>query len=67
MKGSCQVIERLQYLIAQNNLTGKVEIAGKFCMGRCAEGVCVDVDGKEYSVSPSTVDEFFEEAVSERA
>ncbi len=63
VKGSCRVIERLQYLISQNELGDEVELAGKFCMGKCAEGVCVDVDGNHYSVSPDTVDEFFSAAI----
>ena len=38
IKGSRQVVEELQYLIAQNNLGDKVELGGTFCMGKCQEG-----------------------------
>ena len=44
IKGSRQVVEQLQYLISEYNLTDKVELGGTFCMGRCQEGVCVTVD-----------------------
>ena len=63
LKGSRQVVDRLQYLIGQNNLKDKVELAGTFCMGQCQKGVCVTLDGAFHSVSPDTVNEFFEKEV----
>ena len=59
VKGSRQVVEKLQALIAENNLGDKVELAGTFCLGRCQEGVCVTVDDEFFSVSPDTVEDFF--------
>ena len=32
-------------------------------MGKCQEGVCVTVDGEFHSLSPETVDEFFNDNV----
>ena len=46
IKGSRQVVEQLQNLIAENDLGEKVELAGTFCMGKCQKGVCVTVDGE---------------------
>lgn len=66
IKGSRQVVEELQRLIAVNNLGDKVELSGTFCMGRCQEGVCVTVDDEFFSVSPDNVDEFFEKNVLAR-
>ena len=63
IKGSRQVVEELQYLIAQNNLGDKVELGGTFCMGKCQEGVCVTVDDSFHSVSPDTVKDFFEKEI----
>ena len=63
LKGSRQVIERLQQLIAQHGLQEKVELAGTFCMGNCQNGVCVTLDEETISLSPETVDAFFEERV----
>lgn len=60
IKGSRQVVEQLQYLIAENNLSDKVELGGTFCMGQCQKGVCVTVDDSFYSVSPEEVNDFFE-------
>ena len=59
IKGSRQVVEQLQYLIAENKLGDKVELGGTFCMGKCQQGVCVTVDNDFYSVTPETVEEFF--------
>jgi NADH:ubiquinone oxidoreductase subunit E len=63
IKGSRQVVEQLQYLIAENNLGEKVELGGTFCMGKCQQGVCVTVNDTFHSVSPETVDEFFAKEV----
>lgn len=59
IKGSRQVVEQLQYLIGKHSLSDKVELGGTFCMGRCQQGVCVSVEEEVFSVSPETVEEFF--------
>ena len=63
LKGSRQVVEGLQALIAQNHLEDVVEMAGTFCMGNCQNGVCVELDGKPFSLKPETVGEFFNSQV----
>lgn len=63
IKGSRQVVEKLQDLIAKENIGDKVELGGTFCMGKCQQGVCVTVDDEFYSVSPETTDTFFREAI----
>ena len=63
IKGSRQVVEQLQYLISQNNLGDKVELGGTFCMGECQKGVCVTINDEFFSVTPDTVNEFFEKNV----
>ena len=63
IKGSRQVVEGLQYLIAKENLGDKVELGGTFCMGKCQLGVCVTVDGEFYSVTPETVKDFFDKEI----
>jgi len=60
IKGSRQVVEQLQNLINENNLGDKVELGGTFCMGNCQRGVCVTVDDELYSVTPDSVNDFFE-------
>ena len=60
IKGSRDVVDQLQKLIADNNLTEKIELSGTFCMGKCQQGVCVTVDDEFYSVTPDKVSEFFQ-------
>ena len=63
IKGSRQVVDQLQYLIAQNGLKDKVELGGTFCMGKCQQGVCVTVDDAFFSLTPDTTKEFFEKEI----
>ena len=63
IKGSRQVVEQLQYLIAENNLGDKVELGGTFCMGKCQQGVCVTVNDAFFSVTPESVGDFFEKEI----
>ncbi|MGN0654976.1 MAG: (2Fe-2S) ferredoxin domain-containing protein [Oscillospiraceae bacterium] len=63
LKGSRRVVEQLQYLIAENDLKEKVQLGGTFCMGKCQQGVCVTVDDNFFSLTPDTVDEFFNKEI----
>ena len=63
VKGSRQVVEYLQNSISENGLEDKVTLSGTFCMGKCQQGVCVTVDEVFYSVTPDTVEEFFENTI----
>ena len=66
IKGSRQVVEAIQSLIKDNNLSDKIELGGTFCMGQCQQGVCVSVDDEFYSVTPETAEVFFKTAVLEK-
>ena len=63
IKGSRQVVEKLQGLIAEKNLGESVELGGTFCMGKCQQGVCVTVNDTFHSVTPESVAEFFNNEV----
>lgn len=63
IKGSRQVVEQLQQLIAGHDLKDRVELGGTFCMGKCQQGVCVTVDNDFFSVTPEGVLSFFDENV----
>ena len=67
LKGYRQIVEELQYLIAQNSLQDKVDLGGTFCMGNCQKGVCVTLDDQFFSLTPETTKEFFEKEVLTRA
>ncbi len=63
IKGSRQVVEQLQDLVREHNLSEKVELSGTFCMGECQQGVCVTVDEAFHSVTPDSVKSFFDEHI----
>ncbi len=63
LKGSRQVVEQLQALVAENGLKDEVELGGTFCMGQCQRGVCVTVDDEFHSVTPESAEEFFKEHI----
>jgi len=64
LKGSHKVIEGLQKLVSKNKVSGKVEIKGAFCIGRCTEGVSVTVDDEKFfSLNENNVDSFFYENI----
>ena len=63
IKGSRQVVEQLQALIAENNVGNVVDLGGTFCMGQCQQGVCVTVNDEFHSVTPESVVEFFNKEV----
>ena len=66
IKGSRQVVEELQNLIAREKAGVRVELGGTFCMGRCKDGVCVTVNDELFSVSPEKTEEFFRKEVLTR-
>jgi NADH:ubiquinone oxidoreductase subunit E len=63
LKGSRLIVEQLQSLIAGNNVKDRVELSGKFCMGKCATGVSVLVDDVYHSLQPENTGTFFQETV----
>ncbi len=66
LKGSRQIVEELQRLIAENNLKEQIQLAAAFCMGNCQNGVCVTIDEENFSVTPDTTRSFFENDVLSR-
>lgn len=59
LKGTRQVAETLQRLIAENGLKDEIDLDGTFCMGNCRTGVSVTVDDRYFSLSPETTEDFF--------
>lgn len=63
IKGSRQVVEKLQELIDKNDLANKIELSGTFCMGNCQKGVSINVDDRLFSLTPETTESFFEDEI----
>ena len=60
LKGSHEVITRLQELIAENKLENKIELMASFCLGNCANGVSMPINGNLVAdCSIDTIDEIF--------
>ncbi|HBM76296.1 MAG TPA: hypothetical protein DD429_12200 [Clostridiaceae bacterium] len=67
LKGAYKVIKEFQRLIAEKNLSDKVELKASFCLGNCTNGVSIVIDGGPVlSVAPENASEFFKEHVSGR-
>ena len=66
LKGSRQIVEGLQRLVSDNKLEDRVELAGRFCMGDCQNGVCVTLDEEKFSLKPEDVHTFFNKEVLPR-
>lgn len=63
LKGSRQIVETLQRLVNEHQVSDRVQLSGQFCMGNCQQGVCVTMDGQPFSLSPETTQDFFENTV----
>ena len=66
LKGSREIIEKLQKLVTANGLSDKVDLNGAFGTGNCDHGVCVTVDGELYSLQPEDTEAFFEKLPRKR-
>ena len=66
VKGSHEVIQQLQKLIAIYGLENKIILKAAFCLGHCTQAVSVEIDDVVYSVPKDGVDLFFKEHVFRR-
>lgn len=63
LKGSKEVVEKLQNLINNNHLEGTVELNGSFCMDNCVNGVSVKVGEEIFSLTPESTETFFDREI----
>lgn len=66
LKGSREIVTKLNQLISDHQLNNKVELVGSFCIGECVKGVCVKIDDKLFSLSPAETEDFFKSEVLRR-
>lgn len=60
LKGSHDVIKRLQELIKEYHVYYDIELAASFCLGHCAEGVAMMVnDELILNANKDTIDDIF--------
>ncbi len=62
LKGSAEIVEKLQKYVADNHLEDEIILMGSFCTGRCnREGVTIIVNEKAFTgLTPGKIDEFIE-------
>ena len=65
--GSRTVVERFKALVEEHQLQDRVELSGKFCMGKCGEGVCVTIDDVTHIIQKEEAEEFFNREILARA
>lgn len=66
IKGSYAVLNGITNRVQAAGLEEKIIMKASFCVGECKQGVCVRVDdGAVQSVSPDTVDAFFDRVIRE--
>lgn len=67
LKGSYNVIKKLQTIIEEEHLEDEVSVKAAFCLGECTRAVSVKVeDGPVISVNENNVEEFFDKHVRGR-
>lgn len=66
LKGSYDIINYLKEKIQAEGLENEITLKASFCLGKCSEAVSVQVnDDPVTSVSPDTVETFFNTVVKE--
>jgi NADH:ubiquinone oxidoreductase subunit E len=63
LKGAYDVLREFQSVASETSAGEYVDMGGRFCMGKCQEGVSISIEDEYFSVSPSTAREFFKNVV----
>lgn len=65
LKGSYDIIKRLEQLIEQHGVQDKVTLKASFCLGHCTNGVAARIDDNIIieGLSKQNVDEMFKKHV----
>lgn len=64
LKGSYDVIKKLETIIKERSLEDKVEIKASFCLNHCSTGVTMKVNDQYIdNVSPDNIEEKFEKEI----
>ena len=68
LRGSDQVIEKMQKAIESHHLEAELVLSGSFCAGACNRvGVTIKVDDDIFTgITPESFDKFFEETIMKR-
>ncbi|MDD3927191.1 MAG: (2Fe-2S) ferredoxin domain-containing protein, partial [bacterium] len=64
LRGTYQIIEVFKRIIEEQALQNQVELKGCFCMGRCTDGVNMEIDGRALTgIKPEEAADVFQREV----
>ncbi len=66
LKGSYEIINKLNELIKENGLEDKLKVKASFCLDNCKGAVSVKFEEEIYSIQPDTAEEFFQTVLREK-
>ena len=68
LKGSAEIVEKMQKYVADKHLEDDIILMGSFCTGRCnREGVTIIVNEKAFTgLTPEKIDGFIETEIMSR-
>lgn len=67
LKGSYNVINKLQKLINDSGVSDKIDVKAAFCLGHCTQAVSMRINDEEvFSASEKTIETLFKEKILPR-
>ena len=65
LKGSQEIVDKIQTAVEDYGLQDKVTLGGSFCTGKCnREGVTIQIDDDTHTgITPENFDDFFKEQI----
>lgn len=68
LRGSYNIIELLKQRLEERGMTDQVDLRAAFCLGKCTDGVSIQVDDEIVcGVSADNFDEIFEKYILKQA
>ena len=68
LRGSYNIIELLKQRLEERGMTDQVDLRAAFCVGKCTDGVSIQVDDEIIcGVSADNFDEIFEKYILKQA
>lgn len=68
LKGSYEIVNKIQSLIKEYRLENEIELSASFCMGRCAnDGVSITINNEFIDgCTPNTINQIFKEKILDK-
>lgn len=66
VRGSYEVVKKVEAYLIDNTMEKDVELRGCFCMGHCTEGVSMKIEEEMFQVSEASVTDLLEAKLMEK-